>query len=88
MSLSISGNSFPAAAFDSATTPTTPPVPVKQTLSQQVQQLATAGQSSQQIATTLGVPLSEVQSTLGQTTTTENTQTALLALSSRLDVKA
>jgi len=85
MSLTISGSfasnqSFSVADLHSAQQP-----PAKPTVGQQMHQLASSGQSDQQIATALGLPLAEVQSSLDGTV---GTSAAVVALAGRLSVKA
>lgn len=89
MSLSVSGFPVTQQIYGNDPAADPKPAPTKPPVSQQVQELAAAGQSSQQIASTLGLPLAEVQQSLGDTTTTATTQaSALVALSGRLSVKA
>jgi len=61
------------------------------TESQEVEQLELSGLTSQQIAMAIPLPLSEVELTLGDTSSissTESSSSALVALSARLSVSA
>ncbi|ADW68985.1 hypothetical protein [Granulicella tundricola] len=60
----------------------------KPSVSQQMHTLATSGQSAQQIATSLGLPTSEVNAALGITTSPSGTATAVVAAAARLSVHA
>jgi hypothetical protein len=84
MSLSITAVSAVSAinssldSQDAAASPKTPAI--KPTTSQEIQQLANSGQSASLIAESLGIPVSEVNSTLDITaTTTETSSVATLA---------
>jgi hypothetical protein len=86
MSLSISAI---APTLDPPVSSSTTKEPaVKPTASQQIQALASGGQSAAAIASSLGLPISQVDSTLGITSSSTNQASALLALSGRLSVKA
>ncbi len=88
MAVSLSGIASIGSDFSSAAP--TPRPPAKPTESQEVHQLLLSGLSNQQIATTTGLPLAEVEVTLGDTSTTstQSSASALVALSARLSVSA
>ena len=88
MSLSVSAvsqnNSFADAQLAPAATP-------KLTEAAQIKLLAELGHSNQQIATATGLPVTLVESTLGDTTSSTSatsSASALVALSARLSVFA
>jgi len=87
MSFSVSAVSQSSPLTDTDLTPNAAP---KLTETQQIDLLARQGQSTQQIATAVGLPLTLVESTLGDSTTTSSSTTssasALVALSARLSV--
>jgi hypothetical protein len=93
MSFSISGITPGSASLNSLDPSSPANVPViKATATQQIQDLASAGQSASVIASSLGVPVSQVDAALGitSTNTTNSTSeaTALVALSGRLSIQA
>ena len=90
MSLSISAASLNDASFDrSLDDPSNARGAVtKPTASQQIQELASAGESAALIASSLGVPVSQVDSALGITSGSTSQASALVALSGRLSVQA
>jgi hypothetical protein len=63
------------------------PIP-RPTESQEVHQLELSGLNNQQIAMAIPLPLSDVDLTLGDTSSTDTSASALVALSSRLSVSA
>ncbi len=87
MSFSVSAVSQNGNFIDTDLTPKAAP---KLTETQQIDLLAQQGQSTQQIATAVGLPVTLVASTLGDATTTSSSATssasALVALSARLSV--
>jgi hypothetical protein len=90
MSLSISAVS-PGTSYDPQdATPATKAPAIKQTSTQQIHTLASSGQSAAVIASSLGLPISQVDSALGITTSSSSTSqaSALVALSGRLSVQA
>ena len=81
MTFSISG----FTPLDSSSTANVP----APTATQQIHDLASAGESASVIAVSLGVPVSQVDTDLGITTSNSTTETsALVALSGRLSVQA
>jgi len=68
-------------------TPATPPPPAKPTEEQQLQQLVALGDSNQQIATALGLTVTQVEQSLAGTSTASSTASAVVALAGRLSVK-
>jgi len=87
MSLSISGTlpSYQDYSTDAQPAPQAPPKP---TASQQLDQLAAAGQSAQEIATTLGWTVAQVQQSLGETTTTTSAAASTaIALAGKLSIQ-
>jgi len=89
MSFSVSAVSQSTPFTDTDLTPKPAP---KLTETQQIDLLAQQGQSTQQIATATGLPVTLVASALGDSTTTSSSTTssasALVALSARLSVHA
>ncbi len=89
MSFSISGVNLSNTPLG----PSSDPLPaakaaaIKPTATQQIQQLASAGESASLIASSLGVPIAQVDSTLGVTSSSTTQSSALLALSTRLSVR-
>jgi hypothetical protein len=87
MSFSISAVSQNSPYND--TDPAPKPAP-KLTEAEQIKQLAEQGRSNQQIATATGLPVTLVDTTLGDSTTSSSSATssasALVALSGRLSV--
>ena len=90
MSLSISVASLSKASYDSTPDPTSSAktAGVKPTATQQIHQLASSGESASLIASSLGVPVSQVDSALGITSSSTSQASALVALSGRLSVQA
>jgi hypothetical protein len=89
MAVSLSGIATIGSDFSIAA-PTPRPTD-KPTESQEVHRLQLSGLSDQQIASSIPLPLSEVELTLGDTSIASSTQTsasALVALSARLSVSA
>jgi hypothetical protein len=90
MSFSVSAvnasNRFIDPSLDTSAAPKV--AVLKQTATQEIQQLASSGDSASLIASSLGIPISQVDSTLGVTSSSTNQASALLALSSRLNVRA
>jgi len=85
MSLSISASTPPLDPPDSSLTTKEPLV--KPTASQQILTLSSGGQSASLISSTLGIPIAQVDSTLGITSSSTNQDSALSALSARLSVQ-
>ena len=90
MSFSVSGVTPGSASFNSPDPSSPANVPViKPTATQQIQDLASAGQPASVIASSLGVPVSQVDAALGITTTNSTSEaSALAALSGRLSIQA
>jgi hypothetical protein len=90
MAFSVTGVGYGAGydAVDAAQTAKAPVV--KPTATQEIHTLAAGGQSASVIASTLGVPVSQVDSALGITTNSSSTSeaSALVALAGRLSVHA
>jgi hypothetical protein len=63
------------------------PIP-KPTQNQEIETLASSGQSASQIATSLTIPVSDVDSTLGIASSVTSNASAVAALAGRLDVRA
>jgi len=87
MAVSLSGIASIGSDLNSNSADPTP----RPTESQEVHQLELTGLTNQQIASSIPLPLSEVESTLGDPSTTSSTETsasALVALSARLSVSA
>ncbi len=87
MSLSVSAVSQTSPVAEASLTPKAAP---KLTETAQIKLLAEQGKSTQQIATATGLPLTLVDSTLGDSTTSSSSSTssasALVALGARLSV--
>ncbi len=86
MSLSVSAVSQSSPYTDTDPAPKAAP---KLTETQQIDLLAQQGQSTQQIATAVGLPVTLVESTLGDATSSSSaisSASALVALSGRLSV--
>jgi hypothetical protein len=81
----ISSISFDTTA-DSSPAPKAPAV--KPTANEQIQQMASAGQSAALIASALGMPVSQVDSVLGISSSSTDQASALVALSGRLSARA
>jgi DNA-binding NarL/FixJ family response regulator len=62
--------------------------PTKLTEEQQLQQLIAQGRSTQQIATVLGLTVTQVEQSLAGTSTAASTASSVVALAGRLSVKA
>ena len=88
MSLSISAATLSNASYDPTGDATKKASAVKPTTTQEIHNLASSGQSASLIATSLGVPVSQVDSALGITTSSTSEASALVALSGRLSVQA
>lgn len=87
MSFAISGSSAlyqPVSGLDSDAAPKPP---AKPTVAQELHQLASAGQSSQQIATALGLTVAQVEQSLGETTTTTAAASTAIALAGKLSIQ-
>ncbi len=63
------------------------PAPAKLTEEQQLQQLVAEGQSTQQIATVLGLTVTQVEQSLAGTSTASTAASSVVALAGRLSVK-
>jgi DNA-binding NarL/FixJ family response regulator len=103
LSLSVAGSAFPpqdfnhaaisdnssAASKHSIQSPAKPaPAPAKPTEEQQLQKLVALGESNQQIATALGLTVTQVEQSLAGTSVAQNTASSLVALAGRLSIKA
>ena len=88
MAVSFSGIAPIGSDFNTAAP--TPRPAAKPTEEEQVHQLLLSGLSNQQIATTTGLPLSEVLSTLGDTsaTSSQTSASSLATAAGRLSVTA
>ncbi len=73
------------AKHNQVSTPPTPP-PAKLTEEQQVQQLLVEGQSTQQIATVLGLTVTQVEQSLAGTSAAASSASSVVALSGRLSI--
>jgi hypothetical protein len=88
MSFSISAVAPGSATLDSLDSIPAAKVPViKPTATEQILALASDGQAAAVIASSLGVPISQVDSALGITSSATSEASALLALSGRLSVQ-
>ncbi|RXH54983.1 hypothetical protein [Granulicella sibirica] len=88
MSLSISAANLSNASYDPAEDAARKAPAIKPTTTQEIHTLASSGQPAALIASSLGVPVSQVDADLGITTSSTSQASALVALSGRLSVQA
>jgi hypothetical protein len=87
MSLSISAVNLSNPLYDpSSDVSAGKTAQVKPTATQQIQLLASSGQSASLIASSLGIPVAQVDSVLGISSSSTTEASALVALSGRLSV--
>ena len=90
MSLSFSTTDLSNASLNTSldALPTTKAAAAKQTTTQQIDDLASSGQSAALIASSLSVPVTQVDAALGITSSATSQASAVVALSGRLSIHA